>query len=223
MNDIRIEKVIRSRRRTIALEVTSDATLIVRAPLRAPASYIEGMVREKRDWIRRKMDEIKKRPAAPLHEYREGEMFLFLGGSYPLQPVDEVEGGIRRTDRLCVAQNLMPEIRTNLKQWYMREAAIILRERCAWFSMTTGHTPSSIRITDARRRWGSCTSSGGLNFSWCLVQAPLEIVDYVVVHELVHLAHHDHSKRFWDRVQEIMPDYERRRKWLRENERLLKI
>lgn len=223
MDDIRIEKVIRSRRRTIALEVTCDATLIVRAPLRAPQSYIEGMIREKRDWIRRKMDEIKKRPAVPLHEYREGELFLFLGGSYPLQPVDTVEGGIRRTDRLYIARSLMPDLRHNLKRWYMREAALILRERCAWFSMVTGHTPASIRITDARRRWGSCTSYGGLNFSWCLVQAPLEIVDYVVVHELVHLAHHNHSKKFWDRVREIMPDYERRRKWLRENERLLKI
>jgi len=223
MDDIRIEKVIRSRRRTIALEVTSDASLIVRAPLRVPASYIEGMIREKHDWIRRKMDEIKKRPAAPLHEYREGELFLFLGGSYPLQPVDTVEGGIKRADRLYVSRSLMPDIRPALKRWYMREAALIIRERCAWFSMVTGHTPTSIRITDARHRWGSCTSAGGLNFSWCLVQAPLEIVDYVVVHELVHLVHHNHSKKFWDRVREIMPDFERRRKWLRENERLLRI
>jgi predicted metal-dependent hydrolase len=223
MDEIPVDAIIRSRRRTIALEVTSDAKLIVRAPLRIPASQIERMIREKEAWIRRKMAEMKKRPAAPDHEFCEGELFLFLGGSYPLQPADAIEGGISRTDRIYVSRNLMPGIRLHLKRWYMREAGLILRERCAYFSMITGHTPRSIRVTDARRRWGSCTSSGGLNFSWCLVQAPLEIVDYVVVHELVHLVHHNHSAGFWNAVQEIMPDYERRRKWLRENERLLKI
>jgi hypothetical protein len=92
-----------------------------------------------------------------------------------------------------------------------------------WFSIKTGHIPTSIRITDARQRWGSCTHKGGLNFSWRLIQAPPKIVDYVVVHELVHISQPDHSKKFWNKVREILPDYERRRKWLRENERLLKI
>jgi predicted metal-dependent hydrolase len=92
-----------------------------------------------------------------------------------------------------------------------------------WFSMMTGYAPASIRISDARRRWGSCTYNGGLNFSWRLIQAPLEIVDYVIVHELVHLRQHDHSKKFWDKVEALMPDYERRREWLRKNERLLSL
>ena len=132
-------------------------------------------------------------------------------------------GSIERTDRLCVCQTLRPDISHRLKRWYVEEARKEIHARCMWFSLTTGIVPASIRITDARERWGSCTHNGGLNFSWRLIQAPLEIVDYVIVHELVHIRQHDHSRKFWAKVKEIMPDYERRRKWLRENERLLRI
>ncbi len=223
MHEIRIEKLIRSRRRTIALEVTHDATLIVRAPLRTPAVHIEEMIREKHAWIQRKLEEMKKRPSASVHEYKEGELFLFLGRSYPLHIAENEDGTIERMDRLNVSSSLVPEIRQRLRRWYMDEAAKEIRARCMWFSMTTGHVPASIRITDARQRWGSCTHKGGLNFSWRLIQAPPEIVDYVVVHELVHIGQPDHSKKFWNKVREILPDYERRRGWLRENERLLRI
>jgi predicted metal-dependent hydrolase len=223
MDEIPIEKVIRSRRRTVSLEVTPHATLVVRAPHRVPASFIEEMISEKRSWILRKMEEMRKRPALFIHEYVEGELFFFLGRPYPLHIVDDGGPAIERTDRLCVSRTLLPDIRNRLKRWFMQEAHKEIHARCMWFSMKTGHVPAAIRITDARQRWGSCTHKGGLNFSWRLIQAPPEIVDYVVVHELVHISQHDHSGKFWAKVREIMPDYERRREWLRDNERLLRI
>jgi len=223
MDDIPIEKIIRSRRRSIALVITPDGHLIVRAPLKAPAAMINKFVQEKRSWIQKKFGEIKQRPAETVHEYVEGETFFYLGRVYPLHIVESGNNPIERTDRLCVCRTLLPDIRHRLKCWYVQEAQREIHARCMWFSMTTGYTPKSIRITDARQRWGSCTSTGGLNFSWRLIQAPLEIVDYVIVHELVHLKQHDHSKKFWNTVKEIMPDYEQRRQWLRENERLLRI
>jgi predicted metal-dependent hydrolase len=223
MDEIPIEKVIRSRRRTIALEVTPHATLIVRAPLRAPVAMIDAVIREKSGWIQKKMREMKQRPQATVHTYDEGEVFWFLGRPYPLHIVDNAAVVIERTDRLCVSRTLLPDIRNRLKRWFMQEAQKEIHARCMWFSMKTGHVPASIRITDARQRWGSCTHKGGLNFSWRLIQAPPEIVDYVVVHELVHISQLDHSRKFWAKVKEIMPDYERRREWLRENERLLRI
>lgn len=223
MDEIPIEKVIRSHRRTIALEVTPQATLIVRAPRRVPAAYINEMIREKSAWILRKMEEMRQRPEMPVHEYTEGELFYFLGRVYPLYIVDDGSAMIGRTDRLCVPRALLPDIRRQIRRWYMAEAQTEIHARCMYFSMMTGYSPTSLRITDARQRWGSCTHKGGLNFSWRLVQAPLEIVDYVIVHELVHLRQHDHSKMFWSKVRELMPDYERRRRWLRENDRLLRI
>jgi predicted metal-dependent hydrolase len=223
MEEIPVEKIIRSRRRTITLEVTPAATLIVRAPLRAPAKFIGEIIRKKSPWILRKLDEMKLRPLSPCHEYTEGEMFFFLGRSYPLCIVKEGSITIERSDKLYVSNTLLPDIRNHLKRWYIKEAHKEIPARCMWFSMKTGHVPASVRITDARQRWGSCTHKGGLNFSWRLIQAPPEIVDYVVVHELVHISQPDHSKKFWDKVRKIMPDYERRRKWLRENAQLLKI
>jgi len=223
MDEIPVEKIVRSRRRTIALVITPDARLIVRAPLRVPAAMIDEMIREKSGWIRKKMAEIQQRPPAVVHRYEEGEIFFFLGRSYPLHFTGDGTGTIERTDQLRVCDTLRPVVRQRLKAWYREEAWKEIHSRCLWFSMRTGYAPSSIRISDARERWGSCTHKGGLNFSWRLIQAPLEIVDYVIVHELVHIRQHDHSKKFWAKVQEIMPDYERRRKWLRENERLLRI
>ncbi len=223
MHEIRVEKLIRSRRRTIALEVTREATLIVRAPLRTPAVHIEEMIREKSAWILKKMEEMKRRPQVITRSYREGEIFWFLGRSYPLQIADDGMAVIERTDRLRIPRAFLPDIRNAVRRWYMAEAYKEIHARCMYFSMMTGYSPASVRITNARQRWGSCTYRGGLNFSWRLIQAPLPIVDYVIVHELVHLRQPDHSKKFWNKVRELMPDYERRREWLRENERLLRI
>lgn len=223
MDEIRVERIIRSRRKTLALEVTPAATLIVRAPLRASTPYIEEMIREKSVWILQKMEEIKRRPVPQAHEFREGELFLFLGREYPLHIIDDEKAAIERSDKLNVSRTLLPDIRDRLKHWYREEARKEIKARCMWFSLKTGHVPSAIRITDARQCWGSCTHRGGINFSWRLIQAPLEIVDYVIVHELVHINQPDHSKKFWDNVRKLMPDYEQRRNWLKDHEWLLKI
>ncbi|OPX64019.1 MULTISPECIES: M48 family metallopeptidase [unclassified Methanoregula] len=223
MTEILIENVIRSRRRTIALIVTPDAHLIVRAPLRAPDAVIEAAIREKSGWILKKICEMKKRPQAVPHSYGEGEIFWFLGRPYPLHIADDGGTTIRRTDRLVVPRTIRPDIPRAIRHWYMEEAAKEIRSRCMWFSMMTGYSPTGIRITNATQRWGSCNHRGGLNFSWRLIQAPLSIVDYVIVHEHVHLRQPDHSKRFWEKVEGLMPDYRKRREWLRENERLLRI
>jgi predicted metal-dependent hydrolase len=223
MKEIPVEKIIRSRRRTIALEVTPDATLVVRAPLKSSAAYIEEIIRRKSSWIQKKFDEINLRPFFPNHEYTEGELFFFLGRSYPLVIVENGRRAIERSDRLYVSSDVRPDIRNHLKRWYREEAKKEIQARCMWFSMKTGHIPATINITDAKHRWGSCTHRGGVNFSWRLIQAPPEIVDYVVVHELVHIGQPDHSKKFWTKVGKIMPDYQQRRNWLRENGHLLNI
>jgi predicted metal-dependent hydrolase len=152
MDEIPLEKIIRSRRRTIALEITSGATLVVRAPLRASSSDIGEIIRQKRSWILRKMDEVKRRPLSPGHEYAEGEMFLFLGRSYPLHIVENGSMTIERSDRLYVSSRLIPDIRNQLKHWYKEEARKEIQARCMWFSLKTGHVPATISITDARQR-----------------------------------------------------------------------
>ena len=101
--------------------------------------------------------------------------------------------------------------------WYREQARAVLSDRVSAYAQQWGFPQPSIRITAAKTRWGSCSSRGGLNFTWRLVQAPLEIIDYVVVHELCHMKQHNHSRAFWALVAEILPDYQKHRYWLKEN------
>ncbi len=105
----------------------------------------------------------------------------------------------------------------------IKKAREKITERCRYFSDLIGLKPSKIRITGARGRWGSCGIRGTLNFTWRLILVPDDILDYVVVHELTHLVVRNHSKRFWDKVERIVPDLRGRRRWLRGNGHLLAI
>ncbi len=220
---IKIDKLVRSKRRTLALEITGDARLIVRAPLHAPLDYIEGFIRRKQDWIRRKLDEAAMRPRAAEKRFTDGEEFLHLGESCPLSIVEGGTGGIRLTDRLHLPERLLPVARAAIIKWYKKEARRIITGRVEWYAERTGLAPSRVRISSARKRWGSCGPGGSLNFSWRLVMAPLPVIDYLVVHELAHIAHPNHSKQFWNKVKSIMPDYAERDRWLKENQRFLVV
>ena len=96
-------------------------------------------------------------------------------------------------------------------------------ERVAFFARSQDVKPGKLCISSARTRWGSCSAKGTLSFTWRLVMAPLDIIDYVVVHELCHLKEMNHSRAFWERVETILPDYKRRRKWLKENGGALRL
>jgi hypothetical protein len=95
--------------------------------------------------------------------------------------------------------------------------------RAAELARKNGFRYATIRITSAKTRWGSCGSSGSLNFPWRLVMAPLDVIDYVIVHELVHLRIRNHSKRYWEAVKRIMPDYKARLDWLKQNGHRLQL
>lgn len=101
------------------------------------------------------------------------------------------------------------------RNWYRKQAGKIIGERIFFFAEKYQIQVAKIRITSARTRWGSCSSRGTLSFSWRLVMTPLDIIDYVVIHELAHTVHHNHSKRFWSLVGKWMSDYKERRKQLR--------
>ena len=223
MDPVKIDSIIRSKRKTVALIITPEAKLVVRAPLRTSAAYIDRLVAEKNAWIRRKITEIRERPVAGKKRFVEGEEFLFLGKKYPLKITGNPLPGIELSGNLCVSGKTGQEIHALLTGWYKMQAGKIIGDRCLTYAKIVGRTPASVRISPATRRWGSCSSRGTLCFSWRLILAPPEIIDYVIVHELIHLIHHNHSKRFWDTVGSVMPDYRERKNWLKIHERMLTI
>lgn len=153
--------------------------------------------------------------------FSEGDLYYFLGDQYSLTLVDRSRPPLKLEKNFQLSKKRLPQAKKVFTDWYKKQARVVLEERVAHFSGLHNFQPKSIKITSAQKRWGSCTSKGNLNFSWRLVLAPMEVVDYVVVHELAHLNQPNHSKKFWDLVLKILPDYKKQRKWLRDHDHQL--
>lgn len=212
--------LIRSKRRTIALVITETATLEVRAPIYIPLRLIHEFIQKKQSWINKKIQTRQEKLIQhPVKKFVPGEEFLYLGKPYQLNFTDC--RNIKLDNYLYFPSHLMLCTKKYLETWYKKQAAKVLLERVKFYTKSIGVTYIKIRITNAKTRWGSCTSSGTLSFSWRLIMAPLEIIDYVVVHELTHLIEMNHSKKFWNKVENIMPDYAHKRHWLKKNGHML--
>jgi len=197
----------------------------VRAPLHCSNKIIEKAVENDRDWIlrRQKYEREHCKPAFP-KKYITGEEFLYLGKSYKLiisatSGVPLIFTGIN----FVLTANYAKNARELFIQWYSKEAFRIISDRANLYSYITGMKYKKLRISNAQHRWGSCSAKGNLNFSWSLIMAPLEVIDYVIVHELIHIKIKGHSKDFWQKVSEFIPEYILRRKWLNENQNLLTL
>lgn len=169
------EKLIRSKRRTLGLQIAADATLIIRAPEKLSEKIIREFVEAKRGWIEKKQEQARASYRPPIKRDKK-EVFWCRQSAY---------------------EAILPRVRH--------------------FSQLTGLQPSDIKITGAKTRWGSCSPSGTISFSWHLALSPPEVIDYVVVHELVHLEVKNHSRHFWRAVGRILPGYEDSRRWLTRN------
>jgi predicted metal-dependent hydrolase len=211
-----IDKIIRSKRRTIALVITKDATLEVRAPCNASLDLIEKFVAEKISWIERKKNFVNKNRTNILPKnFVDGEEFIFEGNIYKLQ-CGNYEA-ISISSSLHFPKKFLPQAKQHLTIWYKNQALKKIIRRVKHYSNITQLKYKSVKLTSAKRSWGSCSHKGSLHINWRLVMAPLNILDYVVVHELIHLVEKNHSKQFWHRVQTILPDYKEQKNWLKLN------
>ena len=169
--------LIRSRRRTISLEITDEATLLVRAPMRVPKYEIERFIKEKETWI--------------------------------VKHIAKVQA---RRDKVSAIEPISGEELKRLAD----EALRVIPKKVAYYADIIGVTYGRITIRNQRTVWGSCSSKGNLNFNCLLMKAPEHVRDYVVVHELCHRKEMNHSKRFWELVEIVIPDHKACRKWLKE-------
>ena len=172
--------LIRSRRKSLAIEITPELQVVVRAPARMPVREINAFVQEKDDWIR-------------AHLQRMAEK--------------------KRLREQCREQALSKEELQELAAQAMK----LIPQKVRYYAPIIGVTYGRITIRNQRTRWGSCSGKGNLNFNCLLLLMPEEVLDYVVVHELCHRKEMNHSARFWEEVEKILPDYRQRRKWLKDN------
>lgn len=221
-------RIIRIKRKTIALFVDPEEGVIVRASERITDRQIEVLVREKSNWIIKKQEELKRIRFEIKKEFVTGEKLSFLGQLYELEIIENE--GIKTVSvtlkdgkfKIKVPSNLKDdnrreEIKRRLVEWYKKEARTKYKERVERYRKKLGVTYNKIYIRDQKTRWGSCSNKGNLNFNWRLIMASPSILDYIVVHELAHLVHANHGDDFWKLVESVIPDYREKREWLRVN------
>jgi predicted metal-dependent hydrolase len=214
-----------SKRRTIGFLI-NDAGLGVVAPKWVTITQVEESIAEREDWIIRKTFEwqefAKKRDSLRV-EWGDGAKVRYLGLDITVRLDNSAEvtkaGTIFESNVLRVA--LPPhasdeQIKNRVESWLQARAKATFADRIPLYSEKLGSAPTRWTLSSARTRWGSCAHDGSIRLNWRLVQFPLDIIDYVVAHELAHLKELNHGPEFWRTVGELFPDYEQKRRWLKQ-------
>jgi predicted metal-dependent hydrolase len=213
------EIVRRPRRRQPAIQIDRDGRVRVLLPPGFPEARVLPLLQAHEGWLVRHVLERRSIP----HAFAEGEPFLYLGESLQLQLLPGERASVERRGGLLVVAGAVDAtgVREALCRWYAEEALRDLTARVSRLAPVVGHWPAQLRVREYQSRWGYCRSDGLVAFNWRLLQAPPDVVDYVVVHELVHLRHPHHQPPFWEMVAAVAGDVRLSRRWLRDHDRQL--
>ncbi|MBT5855109.1 M48 family metallopeptidase [bacterium] len=216
-----VEVIRRPRRRSLCIQVKPDNSVVVLAPRFVSKGAIDRFVTTKIDWIRSHQSRNKDSIQNPIVWASGGEV-PYLGQSYKLIESQGDEACFRVSNGSLVIPDLEGQaLQKKVMNWMRNCATDVITDRVEWYAAQMGLQPKEIKFRKMKSRWGSCSSRGTVSFNWIMLQAPLEVVDYVVVHELAHLKEMNHSKRFWDIVEVYSPNWKVHRQWLRRNQRWL--
>jgi len=214
-----IDKIIRSKRKSVSLHIDKSGEVIVRAPLLMPKIFIDRFVHKNSAWIEKHQTKTQKRlEENPPHEFVPGDKFYFLGEEYEFKFNEKAPKSIVLEGAFLTRPADVENVKKRFRKWYRDEACFYLTERLAMYAEKHNLPYNELKITSAARRWGSCTSAGNINFPWRIMMCPEKIINYVVVHEMAHLLQLNHSPRFWREVEKMCPSYWDDRKWLHNNE-----
>ncbi|HLF18133.1 MAG TPA: SprT family zinc-dependent metalloprotease [Candidatus Omnitrophota bacterium] len=214
-------------RRSFSITIDEQASVSVAAPYFASQQEIFGFIRQKQRWIFLKIEEAKRNQELINNRcFHSGQEFLFLGRGFR---INVKEDNIKRPQvdfngyawEVKVPDGLQDEqreeaVKSKMVQWYRQQAQEILPQRIFYYSRLMNVEPKNINVRSFKRLWGNCDyRKQSVQFNWQIILSPVNVIDYVVVHELCHLVHPNHSKRFWKKVEKYMPDFREHRQWLR--------
>jgi len=219
-----IAEVIRTNRRKTASIRVDDRIVSVVVPEDLTGSRINQLLKDKHNWIKTKIRSQQSVQPAAEKQFVSGEAFSYLGRNYRLKvnrgkfkPVKLIQGRLVAT--LPQGAGAPHMVRNALVRWYRAQAEPKLTEKTQRYAEIIGVEPTAVGIKTYKARWGSCNASGRIDYNWKLVMAPHAAVDYVVVHELCHLKHFNHSTDYWKQVERIMPEFREHQLWLKTHAR----
>ena len=242
MNHIKIgdtvvdyELIFTNRKKTIGISIDRNKKLKVRAPRGLSESDVRASLYRKSKWILINLERMDNNLQDELlRKFVSGEKFLLKGRSYGLEVLEsenDVSPSLIFNNAKFVAtvpknisrSEYREHIRPLFIDYYSQKAEQVINERIDVYLSHFAETPSAVKVNEFKSKWGSCSGTNQLKFNWKIVMADLSIIDYLVVHELCHMIHKNHSRDYWDSVEAILPDHKERRKWLRLNGARLNI
>lgn len=215
-------QLIRSKRKTIGLEVQENGRVLLRAPEGTSERSLKRFVREKQAWIERS---VRKQKAAyakrPRRRFEHGENFLYLGDPIKLCITEQAKKPFCWDVDFILDAKAQHRAESVMKRWYKTRARFVFNDRAEFYAPLMDVQFENVKLSSATTRWGSCGSKNTLNFNWRLVMAPMEVIDSVIIHELAHCRHKHHDPRFWELVTKHCPTYKHHNRWLKKNAPLL--
>ena len=220
---IKPDLISRSKRKTISIVITSDAKVLVKAPLKISLNEINKFVYEKQNWIESKLNIITQN-RSQFDDVINYKKMLILGIKYDIYKSDNVKKIALESDKLIVPSKYTNEkILEIVKKWYINFANEIISNRYEEISKHIKLKGKEVLINNTRGRWGACTSKGRITFNFRIVMLPPKLIDYVIIHELCHLVEMNHSTKFWNLVSLFMPDFLQVRRQMKTYNFLLKL
>ena len=219
-----IEIIRTDRRKTYRIQIDEGKVRIV-VPKRLSQRNINAIILKKTPWIRKKIRLQEKIFPLKPKEYVNGETFSYLGKNYRLKLIENGIGEVKlKRGELVLGVSAkfknyqkLNFVKSRIVQWYEIHAEKILRDKTKKYARILRLHPKSISVKEYKARWGSCSIKGEIIYNWKIVLAPKRIVDYVIIHELCHLLHQNHSPEFWRTVESSFSAYKESRQWLKEN------
>jgi predicted metal-dependent hydrolase len=203
----------RSRRaKRLSLRIGPDGHVVLTAPTRSPSREIERFLAAQRGWLDKHLSGLPQ-PVA----FAPGAVVPIRGVPHRLNHEPGGRRGVWAEDGAIHVSGTQAHFARRVTDWLRREARTDLTERAAFHATAIGRRFTRVGVRDTVSRWGSCSSTGALSFSWRLVLAPAPVLDYVAAHEVAHLAERNHGPGFWSIVDDLCPDFKASRLWLRRN------
>lgn len=216
--------LIYRKRKTMSIEVETTGEVTVIVPVGTATEDVIEKVKSRAGWIVSKQYESKFINDTKIErEAVSGESYMYLGRNYSLdirvdENIDNISVKLFQ-GKFVVNTYTKDEdlIKKAMENWYREKTLAKVKERVSYYSSYFNDEVTTVKVKEQKKRWASCTSKNELLFNWRCVMAPVFVLDYIVVHEMCHMEYKNHSKDFWNRVYAVMPDYEVRKLWLRNN------